>query len=121
MVAMPPYAGSHDGMPADQREQLLLLPRFTRRVNVNTEDEATIGQLLHLTFIEARRICMERPFQDAGELLKVRGMSRITMQQWEAGLRSFRFFSSVLSHPCTLKLACKDCALHRFNINSGSF
>lgn len=92
MVAMPPYAGSHDGMPADQREQLLPLPRFTRRVNVNTEDEATIGQLLHLTFIEARRICMERPFQDAGELLKVRGMSRITMQQWEAGLRSSPFF-----------------------------
>ena len=56
-----------------------------RRVNINTDDESEIGKLPGVSFIEARRICMERPFQGMQELLKVRGISRDLIQQWEAG------------------------------------
>jgi len=56
-----------------------------RRVNINTDDESEIRELPGVSFIEARRICMERPFQDMHELLNVRGMSRDLVQQWEAG------------------------------------
>lgn len=59
--------------------------RGLRRVNINTDDESEIGKLPGVSFIEARRICMERPFQGMQELLKVRGMSRDLIQQWEAG------------------------------------
>jgi len=91
---------------------LLPLPRFARRVNINTEDEAALAQLLNLTFIEARRVCLERPFQDPGDLLKVRGMSRSTIQQWESGLFSTQicnFLSCSLSIIVCLSLISPHC------------
>ena len=60
-------------------------PQLRRRIRINMEDEEVIRQLPGMTFIEARRICMERPFQDQWELLKVRGLSQETLQRWEAG------------------------------------
>jgi len=87
---------------------LLPLPRFARRVNINTEDEAALAQLLNLTFIEARRVCVERPFQDPGDLLKVRGMSRGTMQQWESGsMKNCNFLLSSLSMIVCLSPHCR--------------
>ena len=52
--------------------------RRSRKVNINTADEDVIQKLpgVPVTFIEARRICMERPFADTDELLKVRGFPR---------------------------------------------
>jgi DNA uptake protein ComE-like DNA-binding protein len=75
-----PAAG---GEPPDA-DRLRPLARH-RRVNINTDDESEIGKLPGVSFIEARRICMERPFQGMKELLKVRGISRDLIQQWEAG------------------------------------
>ena len=60
--------------------------RSNRRVNMNTADESVIRELPGVNFIEARRICVERPFEDEAELLKVRGVSRDILQHWKAGL-----------------------------------
>jgi len=79
MVEMPAAGGEPavaDGLRQRARQ---------RRVNINTDDESEIGRLPGVSFIEARRICMERPFQGMQELLKVRGMSRDLIQQWESG------------------------------------
>ena len=57
-----------------------------QQVNINTAGEEEIQTLPGVSFIQARRICMERPFRSTEELLRVRGVSVGLLQQWEEGL-----------------------------------
>ena len=62
------------------------LPSWRRRVvKINLLDEDAIAQLPGVSFITARRLCMERPFSQVEDLLAVRGISRSMLQEWEAG------------------------------------
>ena len=56
-----------------------------QQVNINTAGEEEIQTLPGVSFIQARRICMERPFRSTEELMRVRGVSVGLLQQWEEG------------------------------------